>query len=524
MRSSGTYDVVVVGGGAAGCVVASRLATSTGCSVLLLEAGPDFPDPAMLPEQIRDGAARDASAPGSPYNWGLRGLINDQQGEAFFAQAKVIGGGSSINGQHMQRGFPDDFDSWAAMGNDEWSYGKVLPFFRKSETDIDFQNEYHGSDGPMPIRRRLGEPLPALQEAFHGGCLELGFPECPDKNGPDPSGIGLVPSNSLAGVRVSTAMAYLDPARHLPNLAIRGDSLVTRVIIENGRTVGVEAVVDGEPSRFDAERVVLSAGALRTPQLLMLSGVGPVAHLLEMGIDPLIALPGVGQNLWNHMNVHAAVIKVKPDVAVHGGADSPNLQLHFTEEGSAVNNAIRMWVGPLKNGRDDYLNEVDGLGKDDHAARVFVRVGLPESAGYVRLRSADPSNHPWFNFRYLSHPNDLRCARHGVRVAMRVLESDSLKAVSAGRMRPDSDVVADDDALNAWMRSTVTTARHVSGTCRMGPPTDSSAVVDQYCRVRGVAGLWVVDASVMPHIPRSGGVHATVIMIGERVVEWIARG
>ena len=232
------YDAVIVGGGAAGCVLAGRLAANPDISVLLLEAGPDYPDPATLPDEIKFGHTRFAEAPDSQHNWALRGTITEEQGAIHVAQGKVIGGGSSINGQAMQRGFPEDFDSWAALGNDEWSYEKVVPYFRKSERDLDIQDNYcHGSDGPMPVRRRQTGPWPAIQQAFHAACVEAGFGTTNDKNGLHPAGLGVSPSNNLDGVRMSTAMTHLGPVRHHLNLTVRGGVFVRKIAIKDGKKV-----------------------------------------------------------------------------------------------------------------------------------------------------------------------------------------------------------------------------------------------------------------------------------------------
>jgi len=279
------YDVVIVGGGAAGCVLAGRLAANGRTSVLLLEAGPDYPDPDNLPADIKFGHTRFAEAQASKHNWALHGTITEEQGEIHVAQGKVIGGGSSINGQAMQRGFPEDFDSWAALGNNEWSYEKVVPYFRKSERDLDIQDNYcHGTDGPIPVRRRQTSPTPAIQQAFHAACIAAGFGTTNDKNGLHPAGLGVTPSNNIDGVRVSTAMAHLNPVRHHLNLTVRGGVFVRKIVIENGTAVGVEADSGGKVFRVDAVRVVLSAGAIRSPHLLMLSGIGPADHLREFGI------------------------------------------------------------------------------------------------------------------------------------------------------------------------------------------------------------------------------------------------
>lgn len=523
------YDVVIVGGGAAGCVLAGRLAANAHISVLLLEAGPDYPDPGNLPDEIRYGHTRFAEAPDSQHNWALSGIITEEQGAIHVAQGKVIGGGSSINGQAMQRGFPEDFDSWAALGNDEWSYDKVLPYFRKSESDLDIQdNCCHGADGPIPVRRRQTGPVPPIQEAFHAACLQAGFGATNDKNGLHPAGLGVTPSNNLDGVRVSTAMGHLSPMRHHLNLTVRGGVLVRKVVIRDGKAVGVEAESGGKVFHVEADRVVLSSGAIRSPQLLMLSGIGPEDHLRQFGIPVVRHLPGVGQNLMNHLSAQMT-FKVKDGVSLAAHRDAAHFALHYTAEGSDAVNDMVLRTSPVVDPRQERVPGVrtrylSGDVPPERAARIHCTLGLPDGSGYVRLASADPSVQPSFNYCYLQHPNDRRRVREGLRLAARLLESDAYKDVLDYRIHPAADILASDDALDLWIRQTVGTARHVSGTCRMGPDADPMAVVDQYCRVKGVQGLWVADASVMPRIPRSGGAHATVIMIGERVVDWIATG
>ncbi len=492
------YDVVIVGGGAAGCVLASRLAADARTSVLLLEAGADYPDPTTIPDEVKFGHTRFAEARDSQHNWALRGTITEEQGAIHVAQGKVIGGGSSINGQAMQRGFPEDFDSWAALGNDEWSYDKVLPYFRKSEHDLDIQDECHGSDGPMPVRRRQSGALPDIQQAFHAACVEAGFGTTNDKNGRDPAGLGVSPSNNLDGVRMSTAMTHLGPVRHHLNLTVRGGVFVRKIVIKDGKAVGVEADSGGKVFQIEADRVVLSAGAIRSPHLLMLSGIGPEDQFTD------------GVSLAAHV-------------------DAAHFSLHFTAPGSGAVNDMVMRTSPVVDERRERVPGVRtrylaGGVAPDRVARISCTLGLPDGSGCVELASADPAVQPSFNYRYLQHPNDIRRVREALRLAAKLLESDAYKDVADYRIHPANDILASDDALDLWIRQTVGTARHVSGTCRMGPDSDPMAVVDQYCRVKGVKGLWVADASVMPRIPRSGGAHATVIMIGERVVDWIAAG
>lgn len=523
------YDVVIVGGGAAGCVLASRLAADAATSVLLLEAGPDYPDPSALPDDVKFGHTRFAEAPDSPHNWALRGTITEEQGQIHVAQGKVIGGGSSINGQAMQRGFPEDFDSWAALGNGEWSYDKVLPYFRKSERDLDIQDNYcHGADGPMPVRRRQTGPWPTIQQAFHAACTAAGFGTTNDKNGLHPGGLGVSPSNNIDGVRVSTALSHLAPVRPYLNLTVRGGVFVRRIVIEDGRAVAVEAESGGRAFRIEAGRVVLSAGAIRSPHLLMLSGIGPADHLRQLGIPVVCDLPGVGRNLMNHASAQVT-FKVKDGVSLAAQRDAAHFSLHYTADGSSAVNDMVLRTSTVIDERQERVPGVRtkyliGDVPPERAARIHCTLGLPDGSGYVRLAAADPAVQPEFNYCYLQHPNDARRMRDGVRMAAKLLESEAYKDVVEFRIHPANDILANDDALDLWIRQTVGTARHVSGTCKMGPDADPQAVVDQYCRVKGVGGLFVADASVMPRIPRSGGAHATVIMIGERVVEWVAAG
>ncbi len=326
-------------------------------------------------------------------------------------------------------------------------------------------------------------------------------------------------------MRMSAALTHLGPMRHRLNLTVRGGVFVRKILSEGLNVVGVEVESGGEVFNVEADRVVLSAGAIKSPHLLMLSGIGPADQLQPLGIPLLHELPGVGQSLWNHLSTQVT-FKVKDGIPLATGVEAVHFSLHYTSQGSSVSNDMLLRTSPIVDERPErvpgfrskYLN---GDVPPEQVARISCTLGLPEGSGYVRLASADPSVQPSFNYCYLQHPDDMRRVREGVRLAIQLLESDAFRDVADHRIHPTDDILADDDALDRWIRQTVGTARHVSGTCKMGPDSDPMAVVDQYCRVKGVQGLWVVDASVMPRIPRSGGAHATVVMIGERVVDWI---
>ncbi|WP_226480695.1 GMC family oxidoreductase [Natrinema amylolyticum] len=525
-RDGRSYDYVIVGAGPAGCVLANRLSADDDTEVLLLEAG--TPDeereigiPAAFSELFRTGVDWN-------YHTEPQSALHDR--ELYWPRGKTLGGSSSINAMIYVRGQPEDYDRWAELGNEGWGYEDVLPYFKRAEHNERGPSEHHGIGGPRNVAD-LRSPND-LSEAFVAAGRAVGLPHNEDFNAGDQAGVGFYQVTQEDGRRHSAADAYLKPVLDRPNLTAVTGARVTRVRFDGERAVGVEYARDdgdGSPATVDAaEEVLLSAGAINSPQLLMLSGVGPADYLADHDIEVVADLPGVGRNLQDHLQVGVNYECEKPisladadsirnlltffalkrgpltsNVAEAGGfatvtedADRPEIQFHF---------------GP------SYFVEHGFENPDGHGFSLGALRLRPDSRGRITLESADPFDDPAIDPQYLTEGDDLEVLLEGVKLVRRILQAAPFDEYRGEEVLPGSDVRSDAELIE-YIRETAETLYHPVGTCKMGD--DELAVVDDRLRVRGVDGLRVVDASVMPTIT-SGNTDAPTTTIAERAADFV---
>lgn len=526
------FDYIITGGGSAGCVLAHRLSADPAVKVLLLEAGGTDTHPLY---HMPAGFAKMTKGIGS-WGWHTVPQKHLKNRVLRFTQAKVIGGGSTINAQIYTRGHPADYDEWAREeGAIGWSYNDVLPYFKRAENNQRFANHWHGYGGPLGVSNPIS-PLP-ICEAYFQAAQEMGIPFNPDFNGERQEGVGYYQLTQLNAKRSSVAVAYLAPIRNQPNLSVMLQTMVTRIVIESGRAVGVEIVqgAGSTPTRIKASReVIVSAGAMGSPKLLLQSGIGPADHLRDVGVEVVHDLPGVGSNLQDHLDLfviaectgdHTYDKYNRWDQAAWAG-----LQYLLFKKGPVASSLFEtggFWYAD-RHARSPDIQFHLGLGSGIEAGVAKMRnAGVtlntaylrPRSRGTVRLANADPQAAPLLDPNYWEDPQDCALAIQGLRMAREIMSQSALKRFVKAEVLPRPQLQSDGD-LFEYACAHAKTDHHPVGTCRIGAASNPMSVVGPDLRLHGIQGLRVADASVMPRLP-SCNTNAPAIMIGEKAADHI---